>query len=634
MNKKKEKPASSPAAPAAGEHGKIVSILLSEKMLTDEQVNYALRIHRKLTTPVPIIEVLKELNYISDEQIQETIRSHRLSMRIGDLLVELGHLSEHDLKSAFSIQAEQKIKRKLGEILVERSFIDERKLIEVLSIQMGFSYVDPQFLSIDKELFAQAPSRWYDEHPQIPVRKEGENVVVAMIDPLDKHEQDAAKQVFGESVVPAIATKLSIVEAVRKTRRGSAKKDRSLVDPDSVVGIVDTIIMDAYRDNASDVHIEPLQERLRIRFRLDGVLLQYKDFPKEMAPALTSRIKIMCGADIAEKRRHQDGRIVFEVSDVQLDLRVSIYVTLYGEKIVFRLLRQEATLLKAEETGISPRLFQRFRDHALERPSGVILVTGPTGSGKTTTIYSFINYLNNPMTCIVTAEEPVEYVIDGIAQCSINPKLNVTFEESLRHIVRQDPDIIVLGEIRDKFTAEVAVEASLTGHKVLTTFHTEDSVGGIIRLVNMDIETYLVASTVTAVIGQRLLRRPCSACATPEKPTVGTLRRLGYGPEDVQGCEFRKGRGCPECRYTGYKGRAAVFEILMLDEYLRSAIINRQPPHEIRKTSIEQSGLVTLLEDGILKAARGVTTLDEVLRCLPYVHQPRSIAELKRITGG
>jgi type IV pilus assembly protein PilB len=512
-------------------------------------------------------------------------------------------------------------------------FIEERKLIEVLSIQMGFPYVDPQFMNIDKDLFAKAPAKWYEEHPQLPVRRENEHVVVAMIDPLDKHEIDAAKQVFGEEIVAAIATKRSIMEAVKKARRGATQKSRNLVDPDSVVGIVDTIIMDAYRDGASDVHIEPLQERIRIRFRLDGVLLQYKDLPKESAPALTSRIKIMCGADIAEKRRHQDGRIVFEVSDVQLDLRVSIYVTLYGEKIVFRLLRQEATLLKAEETGIAPRLFQRFKEQALERPSGVILVTGPTGSGKTTTIYSFINYLNNPMTCIVTAEEPVEYVIDGIAQCSINPKLNVTFEETLRHIVRQDPDIIVLGEIRDKFTAEVAVEAALTGHKVLTTFHTEDSVGGIIRLVNMDIETYLVASTVTAVIGQRLLRRPCEACATVEKPTVGTLRRLGYSPGDVQGIEFRKGRGCPKCRYTGYKGRAAVFEILMLDENMRSAIINRQPPHEIRRTSIEQCGLVTLLEDGIIKASRGITTLEEVLRCLPYVHAPRPIDELIRITG-
>ncbi len=618
---------------AADAYGKIVSILLSEKMISDEQINYALRISEKLSTPVPIVEILKELNYISAEQIQQTIRSHRLAMRIGDLLVELGYLKEDDLKSAFSIQSEQKAKRKLGEILVEHNFIDERKLIEVLSIQMGFLYVDPQFTNIDGDLFAKAPPKWYDEHLQIPVRKDEDKTVVAMADPLDKHELDAAKQIFGDGIVPAIALKRSISEAIKKTRRSVSGRRRKRVDQDSVVGIVDQIIVDAVRDDASDIHIEPMQDRLRIRFRQDGVLLHYKDFARELAPALTSRIKIMCDADIAEKRRHQDGRILFELADVQLDLRVSIYVTLHGEKIVLRLLKQEAALLKAEEVGMSPRIFQRFRDHALDRPSGVILVTGPTGSGKTTTVYSFINYLNNPMTSIVTAEEPVEYVIDGIAQCSINPKLNVTFEETLRHIVRQDPDVVVLGEIRDKFSAEVAVEAALTGHKVLTTFHTEDSVGGLIRLINMDVEPYLVASTVIGVIAQRLLRRPCRECSVPEKPTVATLRRLGYGPEDIRGVEFRRGRGCPKCRYTGYKGRVAVFEVLLLDELLRSAVLDRRAGHEIRKTSIENSGLVTLLEDGILKAVKGLTTLEEILRCLPHLNQPRPIAELKRIAG-
>jgi len=420
---------------------------------------------------------------------------------------------------------------------------------------------------------------------------------------------------------------------VKKTRRSVSGRSRVSVDQDSVTGIVDTIIVDAVREDASDIHIEPMQDRLRVRFRQDGVLGHYKDFPKEIIPALSSRIKIMCEADIAEKRRHQDGRILFELADVQLDLRVSFYVTLNGEKIVLRLLKQEATLFKVENIGLAPRWFQRFKDQALDRPSGIIMVTGPTGSGKTTTIYSFINYLNSPMTSIVTAEDPVEYVIDGIAQCSINPKLNLTYEETLRHIVRQDPDVVVLGEIRDRFSAEVAVEAALTGHKVLTTFHTEDSVGGIIRLMNMDIEPFLVASTIVSVIAQRLLRKPCRLCATPEKPSVSVLRRLGYAPSDTMGAAFVKGRGCPKCRYTGYKGRTAILETLLLDEHLRNAILNREPSHVLRNTSIEYSGLVNLLEDGILKAAKGVTTLEEVLRCLPYLQPPRPVGELKRLSG-
>lgn len=613
--------------------GKIVSILLRENLITDDQIEYARRVQTKMPTPLPIIEILKALNYISDLQIQDTIRSHRLSMRIGDLLVELGHLKEADLQSAFHIQAESKIKKKLGEILVEHNFIDERKFIEVLSIQMGFPYADPQFSNIDLDLFSKAPPKWYEEHFQIPIRQTDEGVVVAFVDPLDKHELDEAKRIFGENILPAISLKRSIFEAVKKTKRSATGKRRSQIDQDTVVGIVETIIMDAVKEDVSDIHIEPLADRLRIRFRQDGVLTHYKDFSKDIIAGLTSRIKIMCEADIAEKRRHQDGRILFELADVQIDLRVSIYVTLHGEKIVLRLLKQEASLLKVEEIGFGPRLYQRFKDQVLDRPSGVVIVTGPTGSGKTTTIYSFINYLNNPMTNIVTAEDPVEYVIDGIAQCSINPKLNLTFEETLRHIVRQDPDVVVIGEIRDRFSAQVAVEAALTGHKVLTTFHTEDSVGGIIRLLNMDIEPFLVASTVASVISQRLLRRPCSACAVPEKPTVGMLRRLGYSPPDIAGSEFQIGRGCPQCRYTGYRGRTAVFEILFLEEELRSAILNREASHTIRKISVDSGGLLSLLEDGILKAAKGITTLEEVLRCLPYQHPPRPVIELRRIVG-
>ncbi len=613
--------------------GKIVGILLDEKLVTDEQIRYACRVQTKLQVPLPIIEILKELNYITDNQIQSTIRSHRLSMLIGELLVELGHLKKADLEAAFQIQAESKIKKKLGEVLVEHNFIDERKFIEVLSIQMGFPYADPQFSNINLDLFSKAPAKWYDEHLQIPIRQEQDGVLVAFVDPLDKHELDAAKQVFGDKIQPAIALKRSILEAVKKTRRSVSGKRRSQIDQDTVVGIVETIIMDAVKDDVSDIHIEPMQDRLRIRFRQDGVLVHYKDFSKDIIAGLTSRIKIMCEADIAEKRRHQGGRILFELADVQIDLRVSIYVTLHGEKIVFRLLKREASLLKVEDVGMSSRLFQRFKEQVLDRPSGVIIVTGPTGSGKTTTIYSFINYLNNPMTSIVTAEDPVEYVIDGIAQCSINPKLNLTFEETLRHIVRQDPDVVVIGEIRDRFSAEVAVEAALTGHKVLTTFHTEDSVGGIVRLLNMNIEPFLVASTVASVVSQRLLRRPCQACSVIEKPSVSTLRRLGYSLSDVAGAEFKVGRGCPHCRYTGYKGRSAVFEILFLEEQLRSAILNRAESHKIRDVSIESSGLITLLEDGILKAAKGVTTLAEVLRCLPYLHAPRPVAELRRLAG-
>jgi type IV pilus assembly protein PilB len=261
------------------------------------------------------------------------------------------------------------------------------------------------------------------------------------------------------------------------------------------------------------------------------------------------------------------------------------------------------------------------------------MITGPTGSGKTTTLYSCINYLNDEGTSIITAEDPVEYLLDGIAQCSINPKINVTFEETLRHIVRQDPDIIVLGEIRDRFSAETAIQAALTGHKVLTTFHTEDSIGGLLRLLNMNIEAFLISSTVVCVIAQRLMRRLCPHCAQPYVPTPLDLRRLGVGADVLKGASFKLGRGCPNCRFTGYRGRVSAFELLILNEPVKDAILNRKTSYDIRRISLETSGLVTLVEDGLVKAARGETSLQEVLRNLPRLHKARPLQELRRLTG-
>jgi type IV pilus assembly protein PilB len=278
-------------------------------------------------------------------------------------------------------------------------------------------------------------------------------------------------------------------------------------------------------------------------------------------------------------------------------------------------------------------MLSRFLEDAVYQPSGVVLVTGPTGSGKTSTIYSCIHALKSPQVSIVTAEEPVEYVIDGVSQCSIDPKIDLTFEETLRHIVRQDPDVIVIGEIRDTYSAEVAVQAALTGHKVLSTFHTEDSIGGLIRLLNMDIAPFLVSSTVVSVLAQRLLRRVCPHCAVDTKPTPIQLQRLRCSLGDLAGADFKKGRGCKMCKQTGYKGRVGIFELLVLDERVRTAILERKTSFEIRHISIDHSGLVTLLEDGLVKAGTGMTTLDEVLRCLPIFSPPRPFVELRRLSG-
>ena len=363
------------------------------------------------------------------------------------------------------------------------------------------------------------------------------------------------------------------------------------------------------------------------------MLLSFRDYDRQLMPGVTSRIKVMCGADITERRRHQGGRLLFDHQGRQMDMRASFFVTVHGEKIVLRLLNRQSELLKIEDVGMPPRMMERFREDALDCPSGVIIITGPTGSGKTTTVYSCINYLNNPQTSIITAEEPVEYVIDGIAQCSINPRINLTFDETLRHIVRQDPDVVVIGEIRDAFSAEVAVQAALTGHKVLTTFHTEDSIGGLIRLLNMDIDAFLISSTVVCVVAQRLLRRVCPDCAVAYTPTPRDLLRLSYNQKEMRGGRFLQGRGCPACRHTGYRGRVGVFEMLVLNEPVRDSIIERKTSHQIRQVSIDSTGLVTLLEDGVAKAANGQTTIEEVLRSLPRLHKPRPLEEIRYLLG-
>ena len=628
------KPPSEPVGEAANPRDNLVNHLLQNGYLTDEQVNYARRVQSKLEVPPPLLQVVKELKYLTDEQIKAAVRKHPVSMRIGSLLMELGHIRATDLQTAIRIQAEEKSRRKLGEILVDHQFIEERLLLETLSLQLRVPFLEPTWGSIDHKLFAKVPLKWYEAHHLLPIRAEGMAIIVAVADPLDQNELQAARQVFGENIIPAIASKSAIKEVVMKAQRREMKKQLSTMDENFIVKLVEDILLAAIQRNASDIHIEPLNDHLRVRFRQDGVLTHFEEFPPETAPAVASRIKVLCEVDITEKRRHQGGRFFFDHPDGQLDLRASFYVTVHGEKVVLRLLNRHSQLRKIEDIGMSARMSQRFLEEALDLPSGVLLFSGPTGSGKTTTVYSCLHHIINPQMSIITAEEPVEYVIDGISQCSINPKIGLTYEETLRHILRQDPDVIVIGEIRDNFSAEVAVQAALTGHKVLTTFHTEDSVGGLIRLLNMNIEAFMISSTVVSIMSQRLLRKVCALCNEPYNPTSRELQRIGYTPRDIAGAQFQKGRGCASCQHTGYKGRVGIFELLIMDEFVRDAVLERRPSKELRQISIESSGLVTLLEDGIIKAAEGITTLDELLRSLPRLHTPRPMAELRRLIGG
>ncbi len=623
-----------PATPPSSESAGIISaLLLKDGVIDKRQLSYATRVRSKLTTHRTMMDTLLDLGYVTQEQLQNTLRSNQMNIRLGDLLLELGYLREADLQQALGMQKELSGKKRLGEILVEKGFIEERRLLETLAYQLGYPLIELSFIALDRSLLAAIPLNVCREHKFVPVRREGNAIVLAFSDPLDQKAQDVARGFLGQSLKIAIAPRESILENLAALERTSSQP--SISDDSSIIGMINTLIEEAIDECASDIHIEPMKDRLRVRLRCDGVMLQHKDYPREIAPQLTSRIKVMAEADIAERRRHQDGRILFASArhGINLDMRVSFYVTIYGEKIVLRLLNNKGTLLDIREIGMAPRMLDHFIYEALEAPTGVMIITGPTGSGKTSTMYSCVNFLNNINTSIITAEDPVEYIIDGISQCSINTKIGVTFEETLRHIVRQDPDIIVLGEIRDHFSAETAIQAALTGHKVLTTFHTEDSIGGLVRLMNMEIEAFLISSTVVCVVAQRLLRRVCPDCAETYIPTPLDLSRLNLSPNDLAGAEFKIGRGCKSCRFSGYRGRAGIFELLVMNEMVKNAILNNKSSYDIRKISIETSGMVTLMEDGIVKAAQGLVSMKEIITDLPRLGKPRPLGELRRILG-
>ncbi|TLM65500.1 MAG: secretion system protein E [Deltaproteobacteria bacterium] len=621
--------------PARAGSDSIARLLVRRGIISEAQLVYAKRVQAKLVSDRSLIEILKDLRQLTGDQLADALKSEPLDIRLGDLLVELGRIRGGDLEAALTIQRETGTHRKLGDILVEYGFIDEQQLIEILASKLGFPFVMPSFAQVDRELLRQVPPKMFSQNCFLPVERRNGRVLVAFADPLDLEDREAADRIFGRLVLPAIAPRPTIREAIELYRRGIQRAPVPEADDSTVVGLVNGLLDEAMQQGVSDIHIEPMKDRLRVRFRRDGVLAVHREFNLDLAPPVTTRLKVMAEADIAERRRHQDGRILYEsaATGAALDLRVSFYITVHGEKIVLRLMNKKGELLALEDIGMAPRMLQQFRDEALQCPSGIMIVTGPTGAGKTTTLYSCVNALNDLETSIITAEEPVEYVIDGISQCSINPKIGVTFTETLRHIVRQDPDIIVMGEVRDAFSAETAIQAALTGHKVLTTFHTEDTVGGLLRLLNMGVEAFLIASTITCVVAQRLLRRVCPKCAVPYTPTPEEYRRLGYTHGDLAGAELMIGRGCAACRFTGYKGRVGIFELLILSEPVKEAVMARKTTHEIRRLSIESAGLVTLFEDGIAKAARGKVSLPEVLKRLPRLDRPRPLFELRRLLG-
>ncbi|MEN8701178.1 GspE/PulE family protein [Bacillus infantis] len=542
--------------------------------------------------------------------------------RLGDLLVDSGLISEEQLQQALK---EKHKDQRIGDALLQRGYITEQQLIEVLEFQLGIPHVSLYRYPFDVKLFSMVSKDLAKRNLIIPLKKEGEKLFVAMADPMDFYTIDDLRLSTGFHVEAAIATKDDILRAINKyydmdegfeelldASPGTKElQDDKIADEDSpIVRLVNQILGNAASMKASDVHIDPQETKVAVRYRIDGVLRTERVLPKHMQSVLTARIKIMANLDITEHRVPQDGRIKINLDFHPIDLRISTLPTVYGEKIVMRLLDLGSSLNDMNKLGFNKLNLNRFTS-MINKPTGIVLLTGPTGSGKSSTLYAALNQLNSEEVNIITVEDPVEYQLEGINQIQVNSNVGMTFAKGLRAILRQDPNIIMVGEIRDKETVEVAIRASLTGHLVLSTLHTNDSLGSITRLLDMGVEPFLVASSLSGIVAQRLVRRVCRDCEEIQAPTkreIEIFARRGMKVETI-----KRGRGCSSCNMTGYKGRIAIHEVLVIDDEMRRVIMNGESFSRLRELAIKNK-TIFLIDDGLLKVKQGITTTEEVLR--------------------
>lgn len=542
--------------------------------------------------------------------------------RLGDLLVEAGLITEDQLQSTLK---EKSSGQKLGDALLQRGYITEQQLIEVLEFQLGIPHISLYRYPFDTKLFNLISKETAKRNRLIPLKKEGDKLFVAMADPMDYFAIDDLRLSTGFQIETAIATKDDILRAINKyydidegfeelmgdLSGGNTQEEEKINGDDSpIVRLVNQLLANASAMKASDIHIDPQETKVLIRYRIDGILRTERVLPKHMQGLLTARIKIMSNLDITEHRVPQDGRIKVNLDFHPIDLRVSTLPTVYGEKIVMRILDLGSSLNDINKLGFNKLNLSRFMN-LIEKPTGIVLITGPTGSGKSSTLYAALNKLNNEEVNIITVEDPVEYQLEGINQVQVNSNVGMTFAKGLRSILRQDPNIIMVGEIRDQETAEIAVRASLTGHLVLSTIHTNDSLSTVTRLVDMGVEPFLVASSVTGIVAQRLVRRVCRDCAEEQAPTkreIEIFARRGMKLEKVV-----RGRGCSSCNMTGYKGRIAIHEVLVINDDMRRVIMNEDSFTKLRELAIKNK-TIFLIDDGMLKVKQGLTTTEEVLR--------------------
>ena len=538
---------------------------------------------------------------------------------LGLLLIEAGIIEPEQLEQALLKQAKEVNSGYIGEILISTGLIDEKTRNRFLSQQLHIPTVELGHFEVDKSVLGMIPERIIREYNVLPIFNLNNTINVAVVDPIDSDPINAARNASGLKAEPLIVTANELQAAIdiyygMSSLSGFEDENISIDDIDDtrIVQLVDSIIENSAKYRASDIHIETRETDIRVRFRIDGKLVDFQTLPVSIATPLTSRIKIMGNMDIAESRRPQDGRILFDMNNGRLDLRVSTYPTLYGEKSVLRLLNISDAMHDLDGLGFEKGILARFED-MLVGGEGIILVSGPTGSGKTTTLYSTLNKMDNPDVNIVTIEDPIEYDLDNINQAQVNRRSGVTFASALRAILRQDPDIIMVGEVRDEETVELAIRAALTGHLVFSTIHTNDSASGFTRLLNWGLEPFLITSTVKGILSQRLVRKLCKECRVKHMVEPPELIKFGLEVDDP--IEFYKAVGCLSCRNTGYQGRVGLFELIRMNTEIADLVMEQKPGHVIRRKAIEL-GMFSLLHDGLIKAQRGDTSLQELLETL------------------
>ena len=549
--------------------------------------------------------------------------------QLGEVLLDEGLITQEQLGTALAEQ--QRLGRSLGRVLIDLGLIREPDLVSALARKIGLNFVDLTEFHIDPSAASLIPEQVARRYRALPIGYEDSMLVVAMSDPANVFALDDIRTITGKQVKPVVATASDVDQAIRKygqfdqsvediSAEAASKAEEktteltqveAAMEEAPIVRLVNLLITQAVTDRASDIHLEPSESDIRIRYRIDGVLHEVMRSPKNIQNALISRLKVMADINIAERRVPQDGRVGLVVGGRAVDLRVATLPTVYGEKVVLRILDKTSVLLRLEDLGFLEGPYARF-EGAFRKPYGTILATGPTGSGKSTSLYATLNIINTPDRNIITIEDPVEYRLPGVNQIQVNVKAGLTFASALRSILRADPDIILVGEIRDRETALIAMEAALTGHLVLSTLHTNDAASAVTRLIEMGVEAYLVASALDCVVAQRLARKLCERCREEYEPTEAELEGAGVPPDSGIERLFRP-VGCPACGKTGFRGRVGLYEVMLVSEEIEKLTVERISSEEIKKVAVEQ-GMITLRHDGLEKVRMGLTSLDEVFR--------------------